>query len=151
VLGNRESTNTYTKINQFNYIGRWQFGAGALIDVKHVKPGKSNRDLLSPSAWTGKSGISSQTDWLNSKPAQDAAMLDFTRIYFKRIIKLGALPTGAAAARVGGMLAVAHLLGPGGALNFARGVNGADGNGTSAKSYYSLLSQAIGGTGIFPN
>ncbi len=150
VLGMRESTNTYSKVNQFNYIGRWQFGAAALNEVGYVHPRKKNRDLLSPGAWIGKDGITSQTAWLGNHPVQDAAMLAFTRIYYKRLIKFGALPANATVPRAAGMLAVAHLLGPGGALNFSRGINSADGNGTTAKSYYKLLSQALGGSGIYP-
>lgn len=150
VLGHRESGNDYTKTNQFNYVGRWQFGAPALAEVGYVHSGKKNRDLPSPSAWIGRDGISSMAAWKGSKPVQDAAMLAFTQLYYKRLIKLGALSPQASKPNVAGMLAAAHLKGPGGALQFSRGIVTADANGTTTKSYYKLLSQALGGTGIHP-
>lgn len=151
VLGDRESTNDYTKVNQFNYVGRWQFGAAALTEVGYVHPNMRNSDLPNSAAWTGHDGISSMQAWRSSPNVQDKAMLQFTRLYYKRLIRLGALTGASSRPMVGGMLAAAHLKGPGGALQFARGIVTADANGTTTKSYYKLLSQALGGTGIFPN
>lgn len=151
VLGARESSNDYTKVNQFNYVGRWQFGAAALSEVGYVRPGKRNADLPSPNAWTGLNGVASMSDWRANKSAQDSAMLAFTRLYYKRLLRLGALTRDASRPTVGGMLAAAHLKGPGGALQFARGIVTADANGTTTKSYYAMMSRALGGTGLYPN
>src|SRR6185503_9176877 len=64
-LGAMESGNNYGAVNRLGYCGRWQFGAGALIDAGYVHAGTTNRSLLSPAAWTGKDGVTSRADWLS--------------------------------------------------------------------------------------
>lgn len=148
VLGARESSNNYASVNQINFCGRWQFGAGALCDGGYVKPGKKNSDLPTPSSWTGKDGVNSLNDWLSNHSAQDSAMAEYTKGHYNQLVHNGSLPAGSSLPRVAGLLAAAHLLGVGGATNFVNGDNsGADANGVTAGVYYKLLSKAFGGSG----
>lgn len=148
VLGRRESDNNYRSVNQFGFCGRWQFGAGALIDGGYVKAGTRNRDLTSPGVWTGLNGVSSRDDWLSNTTAQDSAMLAYTKAHFNALIRQQGLRSNSSIARCAGLLAASHLLGIGGAMSFVRsGSGGHDANGVTAADYYRLLSKAFGGSG----
>lgn len=147
VLGRRESSNNYRSVNQFGYCGRWQFGAGALIDGGYVKRGARNRDLINNEFWTGLNGVSSREDWLSNTAAQDAAMLEYTKAHNSALIRRGGLQPNSSIARCAGLLAAAHLLGVGGAMSFVQGTIGHDANGVTAADYYKLLSEAFGGSG----
>jgi uncharacterized protein (TIGR02594 family) len=146
-LGEMESGNNYAAVNRLGYCGRWQFGAGALIDVGYVRAGTTNRDLLSTAAWTGKAGVSSRPDWLSRPDAQDAAMLAYTRAHYKSLLGHGELLPTSSPARIAGLLAAAHLMGLGGARHLVDGTVTHDANGTTTLKYYQLLSVALGGTG----
>ncbi len=146
-LGEMESGNNYGAVNRLGYCGRWQFGAGALIDAGYVRPGTTNRNLLSPAAWTGKAGVNSRADWLSRPDAQDAAMLAYTRAHYKSLLEHGELLPTSSPARIAGLLAAAHLMGLGGARHLVDGTVTHDANGTTTLKYYQLLSVALGGTG----
>jgi uncharacterized protein (TIGR02594 family) len=118
-LGEMEAGNNYGAVNRLGYCGRWQFGAGALVDTGYVRAGTTNRALLSPAAWTGKDGVDSRADWLARPDAQDIA----------------------------GLLAAAHLMGIGGARKLVDGTITHDANGTTTLRYYGRLSLALGGSG----
>lgn len=148
VLGARESSNNYASVNQLNFCGRWQFGAGALTDCGYVKPNKKNSDLPAAASWTGKDGVASLDDWRGNHAAQDQAMALYTKGHYDQLVHGGLLTAGSSLPRVAGLLAAAHLLGVGGATNFANGNDtGQDANGVTAGKYYKLLSLAFGGTG----
>jgi hypothetical protein len=146
-LGAMESGNNYGAVNRLGYCGRWQFGAGALIDAGYVRPGTTNRNLLSPAAWTGKDGVTSRADWLSRSDAQDAAMLTYTRGHYKSLLAQGELLPTSSPARIAGLLAAAHLMGIGGARHLVDGTVTHDANGTTTLKYYQQLSVALGGTG----
>jgi hypothetical protein len=146
VLGQRESGNNYASVNNIGFCGRWQFGAGALIDCGYVRAGSTTRGLRSPSCWTGKDGISSRQAWLSNSKVQDAAMLVFTRADYKALLRMKVITESSPKAVVAGYLAAAHLKGPGGARQLKNGQDNKDAYGTEASSYYKLLSGALGGT-----
>ena len=149
VLGRRESDNNYRSVNQFGFCGRWQFGAGALIDGGYVKRGARNRDLTNDEFWTGLNGVSSREHWLSNTAAQDSAMLAYTKSHFNDLLRRGGLQSNSSIARCAGLLAASHLLGIGGAMSFVRsGSGGHDANGVTAADYYKLLSKAFGGSGF---
>jgi uncharacterized protein (TIGR02594 family) len=146
-LGEMESGNNYGAVNRLGYCGRWQFGAGALVDTGYVRAGTTNRALLSPAAWTGKDGVDSRADWLARPDAQDAAMLTYTRAHYKSLLDHGELLPTSSAARIAGLLAAAHLMGIGGARQLVDGTITHDANGTTTVKYYERLSVALGGSG----
>jgi hypothetical protein len=150
ILGFRESGNNYTSLNQFNFAGRWQFGCGALIDTGHVQPGtKTARGGAPNSNWLTKNGVSSLATWRSTKSAQDAAMIDFTNRYYNFLTHNGLSPD-APVPHIAGLLAAAHLKGPGNALELLKGHVTQDANGTTTLSYYRLLNIGMGGSGKLP-
>lgn len=148
-LGTRESNNNYGAFNRYGYIGRWQFGAGALIDGGYVKTGAVTRLLKQNRWWTGKNGVNGRDDWLANKGnCQDLEMIAYTRRNYKSILNVKAsrpFVENASKAQLAGLLATTHLLGPGGTRKFVLGQNTADANGTTAEKYYRILSDAFGG------
>lgn len=147
-LGQRESGNVYNIVNPFGYCGRWQMGSMALQDLGYVRAGtgQSRKIMARAGSWTGKNGVGSQSAFLTSESIQDAVMLAYTALNYKRLLRLGALDKEAKKHRVAGVLAAAHLVGPGGARDLVRGKgNRRDGNGVAASQYFAMLAEAFGG------
>lgn len=143
-LGQRESNNDYSRVNSIGFSGRWQFGGPALADFGYVRPGTSTRSLRLDTVWTGKDGISTQQDFLSNKgKVQDRLLVAYTRRNYKTLLKMGVISTSSDPSVVAGYLAVAHLLGPGGARKLANGIDNADGYGTRGSSYYNMMKSAI--------
>ena len=75
-LGNRESGGDYKIINSLGYLGKYQFGKLALIDIGYY--GKNG--------WTGKDGVFSKEDFLNNPVIQEKAIREYQNkiwIYIK--------------------------------------------------------------------
>jgi hypothetical protein len=147
VLGKRESSNNYKSVNQLGYCGRWQFGAGALIDGGYVRAHTPQSGLTAPGVWLGKDGVNSRDDWLNNETAQNSAMLVYTKAHYTALLKLGGLRQDSSVPRCAGLLAASHLVGVGGAMSLVRGTIAQDANGVTSAQYYALLSKAFGGSG----
>lgn len=144
-LGVLESTNNYKAVNQLNYIGKYQFGAMALIDRGYVKPGTTNRGLDNPSNWTGKNGVTSKEDFLNNPGVQEQVMSDQVDANYKTMKRIGIPLDSMNDAEKGGYVATAHLLGPGGAKQYYNGVIKSDANGVTAAKYYQEGYKAVTG------
>lgn len=119
-LGHRESTNNYKAVNQFGYLGRYQFGRQTLNNLGYEDI--SNREFLS------------------SPNIQEAAMRDLLE-HNKKILKKyiqnydGKVINGVFITE-SGILAAAHLAGPGNVKKFfKKGYEFKDGNGTTMTSY----------------
>lgn len=138
VLGQRESGNDYKKVNSIGFLGRWQFGAAALIDLGYVKPGTSTRGLGNNLVWTGKDNIRSKQDFLNSTQVQDSCLLQFTMRNYNALLRMRVIDVSSPVGDVAGYLMAAHLKGPGGARNLRNGRDNRDAYGTSASSYLAL-------------
>jgi len=141
LIGKRERSNNYSAENAGGYLGRYQMGAKALADAGLIDPSafKGNRTqkeiLNDPNAWTipgGKQGF------LKDKALQDRVFRQFTYRNFLSLKSHGLINSGTSPRDIGGYLAVSHLLGVGGALDYAQGIDGADGNGTAARQYFAL-------------
>jgi hypothetical protein len=119
-IGFRESTNNYKAVNQFGYLGKYQFGRKTLnaIGFKDV----SNREFLS------------------NPSIQEEAMLVLLkknkRTLRREIKKYVGKTINGIYITESGILAAAHLGGAGNVRKFFRnGKNFADGNGTKITSY----------------
>ncbi|TQD39326.1 histidinol dehydrogenase [Haloflavibacter putidus] len=119
-VGFKESGNDYGVINQFGYLGKYQFGAGTLQLI----------------------GIYNTKDFLNQPALQEAAFYANAarnKWILRREIKRFANKTvGGVKVTESGILAAAHLAGPGSVKKFLRsgGAQGfADAFGTSIKYY----------------
>jgi len=135
-IGQRESNSNYQAVNTIGFLGKYQFGYMALIDMGLVRQGvTSNRQLDDPSSWTIEGG---KQAFLNNPQLQEDTMVRYTNQNFRTLNRLGVINTESSNEQIAGFLAAAHLLGPGGARNLAQGRGGADAYGTTGASYYSL-------------
>ena len=119
-LGHRESSNNYKAVNQFGYLGKYQFGRKTLNNLGYSDV--SNREFLS------------------SPSIQEAAMKDLLKhnrkILRKFIEKFDGKVINGIYITESGILAAAHLAGPGNVKKFFRkGYEFKDGNGTKMTSY----------------
>lgn len=138
-LGMRESSDDYTKVNRYRYLGRYQMGRSALEDA-----GFRDED----GAWTSLAnsyGIYSEDDYLHSPAGQDAAvtayhekLCGYIRAYGLDEY-IGETYCGVEVTQ-SGLLAACHLVG---ITGLRRGlVNGQhvyDGNHTPAAEYMELF------------
>jgi hypothetical protein len=143
-IGKSESGGNYAAVNQLGYVGKYQFGYQALIDGGYVKSSVTSlAQLDNPNSWTGKDGVTDKSAWLNNPSVQESAMVEYTQRNYTAMVKNGAVTADMPPEEVGGMLSVAHLLGPNkgtpnrpGALGWRQGLGGADANGTTGDTYF---------------
>jgi Ca2+-binding RTX toxin-like protein len=140
-LGQRESGGNYRAVNQFNYLGKYQMGEGALIDTGYYTPDGTSRNDWQKSHFTGKGGIDSKAEFLASPAAQEAAIrayMDKQWQYIASVQKYDGQILGGVKITISGMLAGAHLVGNGGLKTYLKsGGDDApvDGNNVSVASY----------------
>ena len=96
-----------------------------------------------PDNWTGKDGIRSQEDWLNSPEAQEAAMIVLANSNKRTLERINGIKPGDDFQTQAGMMAGAHLLGAGGIRNWREGRGGADAYGTTGQEYFTLGRNAV--------
>lgn len=143
-IGKSESGGNYAAVNSIGYVGKYQFGYPALIDTGYVKSScTSNAQLRNPNNWTGKGGIDSLEAWLASEAEQESAMCSYTKKNYSTMCRIGAVTQDQSAEDVAGMLAVSHLLGPGGAKKYRQGQNSADAYGTTGATYFNKGKYAV--------
>jgi len=118
-LGYRESSNRYDIVNQYGYMGKYQFGSSTLKGLGYNI---------------------SKVDFLNSPEIQEEAMIKLLKANkhtLRRQIKKydGKLVNGIFVTE-SGLLAAAHLVGPGSVRKWIRnGKEYKDGNGVTLVSY----------------
>ncbi len=141
----------HTKVNKAGYIGKYQFGEPALIDLGYYTADGTNKNDWS-GKWKGKNGINSRDDFLNDAAAQDTAAKEWIALLCKRmrIYKLDAYigkTINGIEITDSGIIAGAHLKGFGsekhpGLRQFLKS-NGdndpKDGLGTSVSHYVELF------------
>lgn len=135
-----ESRGDYSAVNQFGYAGKYQMGAGALIDSGMLKPGtpQTVAAMQNPDNWIGGPGKPASLDeFLANEELQEKTMTDYTNRNYKTLKRIGVINDNSTKEEISGALAASHLVGPGGAKKFiVGGVDPADGNGTKASQYY---------------
>jgi len=143
-IGKSESGGKYDVVNSIGYAGKYQFGYPALIDTGYVKSScKSNSQLRNPNNWTGKNGVSSLEDWLSNAAEQESAMENLTKRNYTTLCRIGAVDKSMPPEDVAGMLAVSHLLGPGGAKKYRNGESQTDAYGTTGGAYFNKGKYAV--------
>lgn len=146
-------------INQFGYIGKYQFGEDALIDLGYYKPdGTDNRTATGKfkydwaGEWTGKNGIKSKEDFLHNLEAQDRAAREWVRLLCSRMkryklqLHIGKTIKGIEITE-SGIIAAAHLKGFGsakhpGVIQFLKTdgeIDPKDGNKTPVSKYMRIF------------
>ena len=143
-----ESNWKYEIQNTIGFIGRYQFGAAALVDCGYIKrdyykqtPRNSvaNQDI----AWTGKEGCTSKATWFKAKAAQESAMYQLITKNYSTLTRNGGIKADDDLCTVAGMICVAHLLGATGAKNWRMTASGADAYGSTGEKYFNIGRYAI--------
>lgn len=144
-LAIRESSLIPSKVNEFGFVGLFQFGEAALEDAGYYRRDATPRTNDFNGQFTGRNGVNSLADFKANPDAQVKAVVDFQAAQRRQIANLG---LDAAIGRTingvliteSGLLAGAHLVGVGSLQRFINS-NGAivpvDGNNTSIAEYIS--------------
>jgi hypothetical protein len=145
-IGEKESRGKYDAVNTLGYLGKYQFGALALQDMKLVKKGTSLKGLDDPANWNIEGG---KKAFLNNPQLQEDTMVKYTKQNFATLNRIGVINNKSSQQEIAGYLAASHLLGPGGAQELAQGKVGSDAYGTSSATYFKVGSatQGIGSGG----
>jgi hypothetical protein len=137
-LRQRESGGDYGVRNKLGYSGAYQFGAPALETVGMLKPGTGrygNKALQNPENWTIPGGLE---QYMSNPAIQDEAMRRLMNSNKRTLTNMGLINQSTSPQDINGMLAAAHLAGPGGVKKMMRGGNPRDAFGTGAREYYNL-------------
>ena len=119
-LGMRESSGNYKAVNQFGYLGKYQFGRKTLNALGYEEV--SNREFLANASI--------------QEEAMYALLNHNKRILRRQIEKYHGTSINGIYITESGILAAAHLAGPGNVKKFFRkGYEFKDGNGTKMTSY----------------
>ena len=124
-LGMRESSGNYKAVNQFGYLGKYQFGRRTLDALGYDNV--SNREFLSNGSI--------------QEEAMYALLTHNRKILRRQISKYVGQTIAGVYITESGLLAAAHLAGPGNVKKFLRkGYEFKDGNGTTMTSYMTKFS-----------
>ncbi len=144
----RESSGNYTLVNSYGFLGAYQFGEGALIDLGYVNNDGAwwNNDFSG--GWTAMDGIDSRSKFLATPTAQDSAADSWFPLLWRYLTNVDAdLSLGQNIAGIhitaSGLIAGAHLLGAGKVADWLES-NGtldlSDAYGTSISEYIGTFS-----------
>ena len=124
-LGFRESSGNYKAVNQYGYLGKYQFGRKTLNNLGYENI--SNRQFLS--------------DPSIQEQAMEDLLVHNKKILRRYIQKYNGKTINGIYITESGLLAAAHLAGPGNVKKFFRkGYEFRDGNGTKMTSYMKKFS-----------
>ncbi|WGE47254.1 peptidoglycan-binding protein LysM [Actinobacillus equuli] len=157
-LAKRESGGDYTAENSYGYLGAYQFGAAALVDVGLIRQNKYQVAIKTKqgiangvNAIQHRAFLANIENWsltggksafLNSKTIQDEAIIKLMNRNARTMETKGVYQ--GSAAHKAGLLFAAHLKGVSNAIKFAQnGTTTKDGYGTSIKEYYELGSGSV--------
>lgn len=118
-----ESGGDYQAVNTLNFLGAYQFGEAALIDLGYVRPDGDPYDNNYSGGWTGKNGVDSSREFLASRKVQDKAAAAWVKLMWHYIEAEGLhrhawTEVGDVQLTPSGMLAATHLLGTGALAQF---------------------------------
>ena len=119
----KESRGDYQAVNTLNFLGAYQFGEAALIDLGYVRRDSDIYDNNFGGGFTGKNGIRSVQDFLKRNRVQDNAAEEWMRIMWRYIEAEGLhryawQEVGGQTLSPSGMRAATHLLGSGALKRF---------------------------------
>ncbi len=119
----KESSGNYAAVNSLGYLGAYQFGEAALVDLGVVTRDSDPFDNHINGRFTGIYGINSVADFLSNPTVQDSLAVKWFDMLWQRIQYLGldsyaSQKLNGLAITKTGMLAGAHLLGTGGLQRF---------------------------------
>jgi len=122
-LGERESGGDYGIVATLGYLGKYQFGELALVDIGYYElDGTAAIDWKGN--WTGKDGIDSKAEFLASGAVQEQAIRAYMELqwaYLGATERFAGQTIGGIAITESSLLAGAHLLGAGTVTTFLEG------------------------------
>ena len=120
-LGDRESGGDYDAVNEYGYLGKYQFGEAALADVGYYIDDPTPANDWKKAYWTGLDGVDSKSDFLANHDAQDAAIRAYMAIqwgYLAPVQMYEGQTLNGTKLTISGMLGGAHLVGFNGLTTF---------------------------------
>ncbi len=157
----QKGRHNYQAINQYGYLGCYQFGATALAQVglvkrsavkkasRGVRSGRSGQYqfLKNENNWTIKGGIKT---FLADKSLQDSAFVNLTNFNIRYGYQVRVLGKHVGAAKHAGFAKAAHLKGGIAARNWYKyGKDSKDGNGTKVSTYARQAERAVSRATLF--
>jgi hypothetical protein len=121
-----------------NHLGKYQVGSMMLFDNGYLNAAMPKNVVQNPAYWTGKDGISSKEDFLNSPKVQES-LYD---MYMQKNAKMLKLTKDTPKENAAGALAMCQL-GIGAAKKALNGQSSADANGTSSEVWWKLGASVI--------
>jgi hypothetical protein len=111
-----ESGGDYQAVNTLNFLGAYQFGEAALVDLGFVRLDSDPYDNNFSGGWIGKHGIDSSDEFLASKLVQDKAAVAWVKLMWhyieaKDLDRYAYTEVGGVQLTPSGMLAASHLMG----------------------------------------
>ena len=124
-LRHMESGGDYRSVNTLNFVGAYQFGEAALVDLGYVRRDPNVYDNNFGGGFTGKDGIRSVGEFLNNPRVQDKAARTWMKVMWRyiegeRLHRYAWTKVGGVILTPSGMLGATHLLGTGGLHDFIR-------------------------------
>ncbi len=119
MLGQRESSGNYMAVEKrYGYLGKYQMGEAALIDCGYYKRDGKINNVFSDKFWTGKDGVRSKQEFLDSHQAQENAIREYMKVQWRYILakdldRFFSQSRNGILFTVSGLLAGAHLGGHG--------------------------------------
>ncbi len=143
----RESSDDYGAVNSFGYLGAYQFGEAALVDLGIAVRDANPFNNVFSGGFTGKFGVDSKAEFMSSHAAQDSAasewwLLMWNRVRHSDLEMYDQQTLNGVKLTKSGMIAASHLLGTGALIDFitSGGTDvGADGYGTKITDYLKLF------------
>mgnify|MGYP006267654345 CR=1 FL=1 len=143
-IGVHESGGNYGTVNSIGFIGKYQFGAAALVDLGYIKlsvyrqypSDDKNACLRDPNAWIAPY---TRSGFLSDGPEQEKAMERLTEMNRRSLVNDGIITKRSTAQEQAAWLAIAHGLGAGSANKLYRtGQSKPDAYGTGAAQLYRI-------------
>ena len=124
-LGQRESGGHYGAFNDIGYIGKFQFGEAALQDTGYYLGDSTSNTNDWTGSWTGLDGVRSLSDFMHNVFAQEAAVRSLMMRNWQTLERIHATDylgevAGGVSVTASGLLAGAHLGGPGAVKRYLR-------------------------------
>lgn len=144
-LGDRESGGNYGAVNRYGYLGKYQMGELAMIDLGYYRRDGTSANDWKSSYFTSKDGIRSKADFLASPAVQEKAVKAYMVLqwgYMASVQQYEGQTVNGTKITLSGMLAGAHLVGAGSVAKYLKsgGDNASyDGNGVSVLNYVKLF------------
>ena len=112
--GYTQSGSVYNTEGADGFLGKYQIGPSALIDLGYLKPTtpRTVDGVNNPNNWTGKNGVSSALEFRINGSLQEAVMYEYTKSNYADLQNVGLIDKNTPKDQVAGFLSAAHFAGP---------------------------------------